>query len=454
MNIKLYNTSTLKKEEFKPLVENEAGIYSCGPTVYWYQHIGNLRTYIFSDILVKTLKFNGLKVKHVMNVTDVGHLTSDADEGEDKMEKAAAKEGKKAEDIADYYFGIFKKDMERLNINEPDIWCKATAHINEQVELIKVLESKGYTYATSDGIYFDSSKYPDYGDLAKIDKDGLIAGMRVDLKEKKSVTDFALWKFSGEASSRQQEWKSPWGMGFPGWHIECSAMSMKYLGERLDIHTGGIDHIPVHHTNEKAQSEAATGKKYVNYWMHGGFLTFKGEKVSKSKGGLYTISELLELKYNPLVYRYFVLTGHYRTQLSFSLENLDGAKNSYERIKNIVSELKDDGNINGKYIQAFTESINDDLDMPGALSVLWGLLRDKDADGKYKTIAKMDEVLSLGLTEKASLKIPAEIAALLEKRKKARAEKNWALADEIRKEIDQRGYIVEDSPSGAAVKEK
>ncbi|MEM4245179.1 MAG: cysteine--tRNA ligase, partial [Candidatus Nanoarchaeia archaeon] len=295
MELKFYNTLTRKKEVFKPIHDKKVGIYTCGPTVYWYQHIGNLRSYIFSDLLKKVLLFNGYEVKHVMNVTDVGHLTSDADEGEDKIEKAAAKEGKSAKEIADYYWKVFRNDFKKLNIAEPTVWCKATEHIKEQIDLIKRLEKKGYTYRTDDGIYFDTSKFKDYGKLARLKKEGLEAGKRIELKDKKNITDFALWKFSEKPGVRQQEWDSPWGVGFPGWHIECSAMSMKHLGEHFDIHTGGIDHIPVHHTNEIAQSEAATGKKFVNYWMHGAFLTSKGEKISKSKGGLYTIAELEEL---------------------------------------------------------------------------------------------------------------------------------------------------------------
>jgi len=276
--LKLYNTLTRKKEVFKPIKKGQVGMYSCGPTVYWYQHIGNLRTYIFSDILKRVLQYNGYKVKHVMNVTDVGHLTSDADTGEDKVELAAKKEHKTAKEITNYYWKIFRKDLKKLNIIEPNTWAKATDHIKEQIGLIKKLEKKGFTYKTSDGIYFDTSKFPNYGKLARLKKEGLKAGARIKLGEKKNVTDFALWKFSEKPGVRQQEWDSPWGIGFPGWHIECSAMSMKYLGEHFDIHTGGEDHIPVHHTNEIAQSEAATGKKFVNYWLHGAFLTFKGEK--------------------------------------------------------------------------------------------------------------------------------------------------------------------------------
>ena len=364
--IKLYNTLSRRKEIFKPIKKGFVGIYTCGPTVYWYQHIGNLRSYIFADVLKRVFLYDKYKVKHVINVTDVGHLTSDADEGEDKMEKAVLREHKKAEVIANFYWQEFKNDFKKLNIAEPNIWCKATQHIKEQIKLIKKLEKKGVTYKTSDGIYFDTSKLKDYGKLAKLNKQGLEAGKRIEIGEKKNITDFALWKFSPLMNAngkllpkRQQEWESPWGVGFPGWHIECSAMSMKYLGEHIDIHTGGIDHIPVHHTNEIAQSETATGKKFVNYWLHGDFLNFKGKKISKSTGGLYTISELQEKGFNPLAFRYLTFITHYRDPLNFSLESLQSAQDAYNRLKNIISELKNDKRISRKYLKQFNSAIND-----------------------------------------------------------------------------------------------
>jgi cysteinyl-tRNA synthetase len=338
--IKLYNTLTRKKEVFRPLKNRQVGIYTCGPTVYLYQHIGNLRSYVFPDILKRALEIEGYKVKQVINVTDVGHLTSDADEGEDKIEMAARREKKSAKQIAEYYFKIFRSDLRKLNISEPNIWSKATEHIKEQIELIKKLEKKGYTYKTSDGIYFDTSKLKDYGKLARLDIKGLKAGKRISVREKRNKTDFALWKFSEKPGTRQQEWKSPWGIGFPGWHIECSAMSMKYLGTLFDIHTGGEDHISIHHPNEIAQSEAATGKPFVKYWLHGAFLIFRGEKVSKSTGGLYTLSELEEKGYSPLDLRYFFLSAHYRKPLNFTFKNLDYAKNSLQRLREIISKLK------------------------------------------------------------------------------------------------------------------
>ena len=450
--IKIYNSLTKKKEILKPINDNEVGIYTCGPTVYWYQHIVNLRTYVFEDILKRVLKYFGYNVKHIMNVTDVGHLTSDADTGEDKMEKAAAKEGKKAEDIANYYWEIFRNDFKKLNIEEPNIWCKATDHIKEQINLIKKLEEKGFTYETSDGIYFDSSKFKDYGKLARLDKEGLQAGKRVDIGEKKNKTDFALWKFSKPEDKRQQEWESPWGTGFPGWHIECSAMSMKYLGENFDIHCGGIDHLHVHHPNEIAQAEAATGKKFVNIWMHGEFLTFKGEKVSKSKGGLFTVSELEEKEFLPLSYRYLCLTTHYRKPLDFSLEGLENAQNSYNRLRNIVLSLEDDKKENKKYLEEFEKIIENDLDMPRALAVLWNLLRDEGAEGKVNSVKKIDEILGLDLFKKDA--IPQEMKELAERREIYRKEKNWKESDKIRDEIEEKGYEIRDSDKGYEIRKK
>ena len=452
MVLKLYNTLTRKKQVFRPIEKKHVGIYTCGPTVYWYQHIGNLRSYIFSDILKRIILYHGYRVKHVVNITDVGHLTSDADEGEDKIEKAAIREGKRAEDIADYYFNIFKEDFVKLNIIMPNIWCKATERIKEQIEMIKILEKKGYTYRTSDGIYYDTSKFKDYGKLAKLKKEGLQAGKRISIGEKKNKTDFALWKFSEKPGKRQQEWKSPWGLGFPGWHIECSAMSSKYLGEHFDIHTGGEDHIPVHHTNEIAQSEAAFERKpWVNFWLHGAFLTFKGEKVSKTKGGLFTISELEEKGYSPLDYRYFCLTGHYRNQLEFSLENLANAKNSLQRLKNIISNLRDDNKTNEKYTKEFEESVDNDLDIPKALQVLWTLLRDEKAVGKIGAIRRMDKIFGLDLLLKEKIKIPAEILGLIDEREKARKKKDWKLADKLREKIREKGFKIDDTNKGIKI---
>jgi len=461
--LKFYNTLTRKKEPFVPIKEGYAKIYSCGPTVYWYQHIGNLRTYIFVDILKRVLLYNNYRVYHVMNVTDVGHLTSDEDTGEDKIEKAAKREGKKASEIASFYLKVFREDLKKLNIGEPDIWCKATEHIPDMINLIKKLIEKKYAYRTFDGIYFDTSKFKNYGKLARLKKESLKAGARVEMRDKKHKTDFALWKFSEKPGLRQQEWNSPWGIGFPGWHIECSAMSMKYLGETFDIHTGGEDHIPVHHTNEIAQSEAATGKKFVNYWMHASFLTFKGEKVSKSKGGLYTISELEKEGFDPLSFRYMCLTAHYRTQLDFSIENLQAAQNAFEKLKNKVLEIKNNLNLKeisqdtiNKYKEKFLDIINDDLNMPKALAFLWTVLKDKKLRNseKYSLILDFDRIFALDLDQlrQEQVKIPGEIKKLLEEREKARKNKDFGLADKLRDEIKAKGYIIEDTSEGTRVK--
>ncbi|MFH1129541.1 MAG: cysteine--tRNA ligase [Patescibacteria group bacterium] len=461
MAIRLYNTLTRKKEIFKPIKKGFVGIYTCGPTVYSFAHIGNLRSYVFADILKRIFIYNKYKVKHVINVTDVGHLTSDADEGEDKIEKAALRENKKAEDIANYYFGFFKRDLEKLNILKPEIYCKATEHIKEQIELIKKLEKKGFTYKTSDGIYFDTSKIKDYGKLAQLKKEGLIAGKRIDFKEKKNITDFALWKFSppiGGASfslKRQQEWKSPWGVGFPGWHIECSAMSIKYLSEHFDIHTGGIDHIPIHHTNEIAQSEAATEKKFVNYWIHGEFLNFKGKKVSKSKGGLYTVSELQEKGFNPLAFRYLTFITHYRDPLNFSLESLQSAQESYNRLKNIIWENRDK-RTKKEYLKEFQKAINDDLNMPKALSIVWKMVRDKKPArnaSKLSCLAgEVDKVFGLDLLKKEKIEISSGVEDLIKDREQSRKNKDWQKSDELRDKIKSLGYTVEDTPEGQKIK--
>ncbi|MFH1802721.1 MAG: cysteine--tRNA ligase [archaeon] len=457
MELKLFNTLTRKKDVFKPIKKGEVGMYSCGPTVYWYQHIGNLRAYLFADTLKRVLEYNGLKVKHVVNVTDVGHLTSDADEGDDKMEAAARKEGKKAEEIAEFYFKVFREDMKKLNIKEPSVWCKATDHIKEQIGLVEKLEERGFTYETSDGIYFDSSKFKDYGKLAKLRIEGLEEGKRISAGEKRNKTDFALWKFSEKPGLRQQEWESPWGVGFPGWHIECSAMSMKYLGESFDIHTGGEDHVPIHHTNEIAQSECATGKKFVNYWMHNAFLVNRaGEKVSKSKGGLFTVSELEEKGYDPLDFRYLFLLTHYRKPLKFSLEGLDAAKTGHGRLKKKVLELKVEkhkGQDNsGEYEDRFVGAVNDDLNTPAALGIVWEMLDDFNFDAKKKLnlLEKFDSVLGLnvGGMKEEKIDVPKEVQDLVDEREKLRKAKMWAESDLFRERILEKGFRVADGPDG------
>jgi cysteinyl-tRNA synthetase len=455
MSLIIYNTLNKKREEFKPINKEKVGLYTCGPTVYWYPHIGNMKAYVNWDMLRKYLLYKGYKIKHVMNVTDVGHLTSDSDTGEDKMEKAALKEGKSAKEIAEFYFNSFKENMKKLNISEPNIWAKATDHIKEQINLVKKLEEKGFTYKTSDGIYFDTSKINDYGKLGNTNKEGLEEGKRIGLKEKRNNTDFALWKFSEKEGKRQQEWESPWGVGFPGWHLECSAMSVKYLGEQFDIHTGGQDHIQVHHTNEIAQTEAATGKKpWVNYWMHNAWLLFKGEKVSKSKGGLLTLPELEEKGFSGMDFRYFVLQTNYRKPLDFSLEGLEASKTAYNKLKSILSETKDDGKINGDYLEQFEGAMDDDLNTVKALQVLGKLVKDKSAKGKIRTVKEIDSVLSLDLLKFEKVKIPEEIKELIEKRDKARTEKNWNESDKIRDEIQEKGFLVIDTSEGTKVEKK
>ena len=461
--LKLFNTLTRKKEVFKPIKKNDVGIYTCGPTVYFYQHIGNMRCYLFEDILIRTLKFNGFNVKRVMNITDVGHLTSDADEGEDKIEKAAKKEGKKAEDIAEYYAGVFFDDVKKLNIIMPDVICKATDHIPEMIELVEKLIKKGYTYETDDGIYFDTSKFKDYGKLAKLNIEGLEAGIRTEMREKRNPTDFALWKFSEKPGLRQQEWSAFMKMGFPGWHIECSAMSMKYLGEHFDIHCGGIDHISVHHTNEIAQSESATGKKWVNYWLHSNFLTFKGSKILKSKGGLYTISELEKIGFEPLAFRYLCLTAHYRSELNFSLEDLKASQKTYNNLKNKIIEFRKhfkteriDSDENKEkteeYRIEFLEAINDNLNTPKALALVWDIIKDKNLSEseKYELLIEFDDVLGLDLAsfEKEKIVVPSEIKKIAEERLKSRKEKNFKKSDELRVKLNKLGWKIDDVKDG------
>jgi cysteinyl-tRNA synthetase len=459
MALKLFNTLSREKEVFKPIKAGAVGMYACGPTVYDYAHIGNLRTYIFEDILKRVLSYNGYQVKHVMNITDVGHLTSDADEGEDKMEKGAKREKKTVWEIADFFTTAFKKNLEDLNILSPDIWCKATDHINEQIDLIKKLEEKKLTYKTEDGIYFDTGKLKNYGQLAKLDIKGLEAGKRIDIKNKKNITDFALWKLSLADSKRQMEWESPWGKGFPGWHLECSAMAMKYLGETIDIHCGGIDHVPVHHTNEIAQSEAATGKPFANYWLHGEFLLINEGRMGKSEGNFITLDTLKEKGINPLAYRYFCLTAHYRSKLNFSWEALKNAQNSLKNLYSAIYDYDDPTEIDTQYQEKFLAAINDDLNMPQALAIIWELIKsDLESDKKLATIFEFDKIFGLQLqesfnkaeTEKAE--IPEKILKLAEQRQIARDEKNWTASDDLRKKINNLGYSIEDTKDGYKLK--
>jgi cysteinyl-tRNA synthetase len=459
----LYNTLSRKKEEFIPIESGNARMYCCGPTVYNYAHIGNLRTYFFEDILKRVLLYNGYDVEHVMNITDVGHLVSDDDEGEDKMEKGSAREGRTVWEIANFYTNAFKKDIALLNIIPPTIYCKATENIQEQIEMIKCLEKKGYTYVTSDGVYYDTSKFPEYGKLAKLDIEGLEKGKRIQFSdEKKSKTDFALWKFSPKDEKRQMEWESPWGVGFPGWHIECSAMSQKYLGETFDIHCGGVDHIPIHHTNEIAQAEACSGKKFVNYWLHGEFLIEEKGKMSKSAEKFLRLQTLIDKGYSPLDYRYFLLITHYRKKIKFSFENLDAARNGYNNLKSKISEVKSlvissdviEVTKTGKYLDKFLKCINDDLNAGEGLALTWDMLKEEklNASEKVLLIKVFDKIFGLDLDKiqaiKKDYKIPSEITELAEKRKEAKKNKDFKLADEIRSQIKEKGFEVVDEKDG------
>ena len=493
----LFNTLGRQLQAFQPIQNGKVGFYGCGLTVYNYAHIGNLRAYVTHDVLVKTLRRFGYDVTHVMNITDVGHLSSDADEGDDKMVKSAAERGKTVLEIAEFYTQAFLKDMALLNIARPTIICKATEHIPEMIALIQRIEENGFTYTAGGNLYFDISKFPHYGDLALLRMDELKAGARIGLDaNKRNPADFVLWFTKSKFENQALVWDSPWGRGYPGWHIECSAMSMKYLGETFDIHAGGIDHIPIHHTNEIAQSEAATGKHpWVKYWIHNEFLVMDKGKMSKSAGGFITLQDLVNSGYDPLDYRYFLLGAQYRSQLQFSYAALDGAKNSRralcERIRALVSatnsaasvrngstppeesnavtgsngsllkNLRKDSKAAG-YLANFNRALGDDLSTPRALAELWGLLRDSTVEPEDALAAafSMDEVLSLNLAKESTLKpansedpaFVAEIEAMIEERKKAKSTKNYAKADEIRRILHEKGIIVEDSPTGTSWK--
>jgi len=462
--IQLYNTLYRKKQIFKPLKNKKVGLYTCGPTVYWYAHIGNLRSYLFEDILRRTLEYNKYKVKQVMNITDVGHLTSDADTGEDKLEKGAKRENKTVWQVADFYTKHFKKDLKNLNIQEPSVWIKATDTIKEQIDLIKTLEKKGFTYKINDGIYFDTSKLKTYGQLwgSKIEKikQEMKAGARIKMvKGKKNPTDFALWKFSPKAIKRQMEWDSPFGVGFPGWHTECVVMGIKELGIPFDIHCGGIDHIQIHHTNEIAQSEAIYNKILARFWLHGEFLLLNKGKMSKSKENIITLDSLIKKGINPLAYRYLCLTAHYRSQLIFSEQNLQASQNALDKIYNKIQELKSKTNklINKKEIKSYQDKflkfINDDLDTPKALALFWKVLNDKNLldNEKYFLALNFDKVLGLNLNNIKKQEIPEQIKKLAKQREKYRIEKQWEKADQIRKEIEKLGYSLEDTKKGTKI---
>jgi cysteinyl-tRNA synthetase len=461
MQLHLYNTLTRQKEEFVSIRPGEVGLYTCGPTVYNFAHIGNLRTYLFEDVLKRVLAYNGYRVTHVMNITDVGHLTGDRDMGEDKMEKGAQREGRTAWDIAEFYTRAFKQDIARLNILEPSIWCKATDSIPEQIDLIRILEQKGFTYKTGDGIYFDTAKFPGYARLSSQNLDALQEGARVEKNpEKRNATDFALWKFSPVGAKRQMEWDAPWGVGFPGWHIECSAMSMQFLGEQLDIHCGGIDHVDIHHTNEIAQSEAATGKKFFNVWMHGAFLNIQGgKKMAKSEENFLTLEKaLIKRGIPPLAYRFAAFLSHYRKPMEYSDESIQAAKNGLEHLFNQVRDVAKGGEApsgaaNSAFREKFLEAINDDLNMPRAMAVIQEMLKSEIPNTeKHATILDFDRVLGLSLDQvDKPQEIPPGVLKLVEARLKARASKDFAASDRLRDEIQALGYEIKDTREGMKV---
>ncbi|MEJ7670600.1 MAG: cysteine--tRNA ligase [Casimicrobiaceae bacterium] len=455
----LYDNYTRTLRPFEPLDESgRVGLYTCGPTVYDYQHIGNFRTFLFEDTLRRVLRWNGFSVQHVMNITDVGHLTSDADTGEDKMEQGSRRTGKTAWEIAQLYTDAFLTDMRRLRLEEPAVLCRATDHIAEQVEFIADIEKNGFVYRTTDGVYFDTAGQPDYGHLARLDVQGLEAGKRVDVGEKKNPTDFALWKFSKVGERRQMEWDSPWGRGFPGWHIECSAMAQKYLGDYFDIHCGGEDHIPVHHTNEIAQTQARVQTRLANFWMHGYFLLVDNAKMAKSDGKFLQVQSLVERGYDPLAFRYLCLTAHYRTQMSFTWDALDGAATALDRMRVAFHALPADSEAqpNPEFVDRFTNELNDDLNAPRALAVAWQLLRGDVEDLRVTraTLAKFDDVLGLGLAEWRPHveEAPEQIRALAESRADARKRRQWAQADRLRAELAGKGWEMEDRSDGYLLK--
>lgn len=471
--LKLYNTMGHTLQEFTPLQRGKVGFYGCGPTVYNFAHIGNLRTYIFEDILVRTLKRFGYEVTHVMNVTDVGHLSGDDDTGEDKMVRSAKERGESVLQIAKFYTDAFFADTKRLGIQRPTVVCMATEHVQDMIALISRIEAKGFTYMAGGNLYFDVTKFPAYGQLANLRMDDLKAGARIEVDEnKKNPHDFVLWFTKSKFENQALIWDSPWGRGYPGWHIECSAMSMKYLGESFDIHAGGIDHVPVHHTNEIAQSEAATGKKWVNYWLHAEFLIMDKGKMSKSKGSFITLQSLIDGGIAPLDYRYFCLGGHYRSQLSFSWEGMEQAKASRKALIEKIIDLKEKSSgtrlptraeLSGaaaERLERFDDSLADDLSAPRALAELWQLVRDPQIPAAQALAAAldMDEVLGLGLAaaRKAEVSIDAATVARIEglvaERAAAKKAKNWAAADSIRNALKEMGVALEDGPAGTTWK--
>ena len=451
MELKLYNTLTHRKDEFEPMNESEVKIYTCGPTVYNYAHIGNLRAYIFMDTLRRTLKYNGYGLKHVMNITDVGHLESDADEGEDKMLKASKRENKNPYEIAEYYTKCFLRDLERLNIDKPEIICKATDNIKEMISYVEEILKNGYAYETSKGIYFDISKLDKYPELSNRNIEDQIAGARVDVDpEKRNPYDFAL--FIKAPKEHIMKWETPWGLCYPGWHIECSTMSRKYLGEIFDIHTGGVDHIPTHHENEIAQCKGATGKIPAHYWMHCEFITIDNGKMSKSLGNTYTLDDLEKRNISPLDYKMFCYSSHYRNKLNFTFENVEGAKIALGRLREgYQKHLNGTEKANPLEIldckNKFLEAINDDLNIPMAMGIVWEVIKNTTKSKEYADlILQFDQVLGLEIDKKEEkVELPNEIIELINLRKEARKNKNWAESDRLRDEINSKGYKVKDT---------
>lgn len=456
MELKLFNTLSREKEVFKPIDEKEVRIYTCGPTVYYFAHVGNLRSYLFMDNLRRVLKYNGYNLRHAMNITDVGHLESDADEGEDKMAKAARREHKDPYEIAEFYMDRFLEDLRKLNVSMPEIICRATDNIKEMEEYVKKIIENGYAYETDDTIYFDTSKLDKYGILSKIKIDEQKAGARVEFdNKKKNVTDFALWIKAPE--NHIMKWDTFWGKCYPGWHIECSAMGRKYLGEKFDIHTGGVDHIPIHHENEIAQSKGYSGKIPANWWMHCEFLLVDGGKMSKSLNNIYTLEDLKNKGFSPLDYKMFTFTSHYRNKLNFTWDSLESAKIALSRLKegyNRHAEGIEDvvDSVIADYENKFHEAINDDLNMPLAMSVVWEVVKNPIKSNKFaKLLDKFDEVLGLNLSHKEELELPEEIKDILEERKNARENKDWAKSDELRDKLLDLGYVVKDTKNGVEV---
>ena len=466
MKLRFFNTMGRIVEDFKTIDTGVVKMYCCGPTVYNYAHIGNLRAYLFDDILRRTLEYAGYKVDHVVNITDVGHLTGDNDDGEDKMVKSSRESGKSVWDISKHFTEAFFKDIDNLNIVRPTVSPKATDHIQEMIDLIKRLEKKGYTYESAGNVYFDIDKFPDYGKLALRDRQDLTAGARVAVDpNKKNPHDFVLWFTNSKFEDQAMQWDSPWGRGYPGWHLECSAMSMKYLGDQFDIHCGGIDHISIHHTNEIAQSEAATGKKWVNYWMHNEFLIMNKGKMAKSAGNFITLDSLIEDGFDPLDYRYFSLGGHYRSQLQFTVESLSSARKARENLFDRVIQLKKDtdnnpavkvGELAENYIANFQDHLSNDLNTPRALADLWLMLKDNKLNSGEKLFIVYDFDRIFGF-ELKNLSVPhdkkeddpdPEIRNLIDLRTKARTEKDWGKADELRDLLFSKGFTIKDTSSG------